>query len=319
MKDSPTRPVHPLLQILMLVGLVGVGLALASFVGLVLATALFGFSLQDFATVSATPASVPHGWEAMMLLQGLSLAGLGAGAAVLPRLLGGSTMQYFAPRRLGAGWWLLAAGVLIICSVPLLSALVSWNASVHFPAALHGFEQWAQAKEDQAADLTKFLTNFSTASRLLVGLVVIALVPAIAEELVFRGVLQRNLVQLTNSRHVGVWLAAAVFSAIHVQFFGFVPRLVLGLVLGYLYEWSGNILMSMVAHFTQNALQLVLLYLFQNHFLPATFDPDSTAPLPWVAVLISAALCAGLLYFLHQQLAQAAPRSQLPAPVLPAR
>ncbi|MGI4872244.1 MAG: CPBP family intramembrane glutamic endopeptidase [Janthinobacterium lividum] len=320
MKDSPARPVHPLLQILLLAGLAGVGLALASFVGLLLATTLLGFSMQDFAAISAAPASVPHGWAATMLLQGLMLAGLGAGAAVLPRMLGYATSRYFAPRRLGAGWWLLGAGVLIICSVPLLSALVSWNAGTHFPAALHDFELWAREAEDRTAELTKFLTNFSSASRLLVGLVVIAIVPAVAEELVFRGVLQRNLVQLTGSRHVGVWLAAAIFSAIHLQFFGFVPRFVLGLVLGYLFEWSGNILVSMAAHFTQNALQLLLLYLFQNHFLPATFDPDSTAALPWATVLVSGGLCLGLLYFLHQQFTQATLR-QPPAtdPAFPAR
>ncbi|MEJ7662013.1 MAG: CPBP family intramembrane glutamic endopeptidase [Hymenobacter sp.] len=118
---------------------------------------------------------------------------------------------------------------------------------------LHGFELWARDNEDRAAGLTKFLTDFHSPGRLLVGLVVIAIVPAVAEELVFRGGVQRNLVAWFGSRHVGVWLAAAIFSAIHVQFFGFVPRFVLGLVLGYLYEWSGNILVSMAAHFTQNA------------------------------------------------------------------
>jgi len=292
---------HPAAQLLMMLGLAVAGLCLASLLGLVLANACYGLSMAQFGALSAAPEQSPHGWEVLMLYQGLSLAGAGVGAALLPRLLGQSVASYFAPRRLGAAWWLAAAGLVILCSVPFLSALVAWNASVHFPTSLHDFELWARGMEDQAAGLTKFLTDFNTPGRLLVGLVVIAIVPAVAEELVFRGGVQRNLVVWFGSRHVGVWLAAAIFSAIHVQFFGFVPRFVLGLVLGYLYEWSGNILVSMAAHFTQNAFQLILLYLAQGKQLPSYFDPDATQPLPWPPVLLSAVLTAGLLYWLHQR------------------
>jgi membrane protease YdiL (CAAX protease family) len=316
MKGLSPRPVHPAAQLLMLLGLAVVGLCLASLLALVLANVFFGLSLAQFSNLAAMPDQYPQGWRVLMLYQGLSLAGVGAGALVLPRLLGQSVAGYFAPRRLGAAWWLAAAGLVIICSVPFLSALVSWNASAHFSGALAGFGQWARDKEDQAAGLTKFLTDFNSPGRLLVGLVVIALVPAVAEELVFRGGVQRCLVQWFGSRHVGVWLAAAIFSAIHVQFFGFVPRFVLGLVLGYLYEWSGNILVPMAAHFTQNAFQLILLYLAQGKHLPSAFDPDSTQPLPWPTVLASAALTAGLLYWLHQRWA-AVRLTPTPAPAPP--
>ncbi|TDN36264.1 CPBP family intramembrane metalloprotease [Hymenobacter sp. UV11] len=307
MKGLLPRPVHPAVQLLMLLGLAVVGLCLASLLALVLANVLYGLSMEQFGLLATAPEKFPHGWDVLMLYQGLSLAGAGAGVALLPRVLGQSVASYFAPRRLGAAWWPAAAGLVIICSVPFLSALVSWNAGVHFPTPLHDFELWARDKEDQAAGLTKFLTDFNSPGRLLVGLIVIAIVPAMAEELVFRGGVQRNLVVWFNSRHVGVWLAAAIFSAIHVQFFGFVPRFVLGLVLGYLYEWSGNILVSMAAHFTQNAFQLILLYLAQGKQLPSAFDPDSTQPLPWPPILLSAVLTAGLLYWLHQRWAAGRP------------
>jgi membrane protease YdiL (CAAX protease family) len=315
MKGLSPRPVHPAAQLLMLLGLAVVGLCLASLLALVLANVLFGISLTQFGNLAAMPDQYPHGWEALMLYQGLSWVGAGAGVLLLPRLLGQSVAGYFSPRRLGAAWWLGAAGLVILCSVPFLSIISSWNAGAHFSGALQGFGQWARDKEDQAAGLTKFLTDFHTPARLLVGLIVIAVVPAVAEELVFRGGVQRCLVQWFGSRHVGVWLAAAIFSAIHVQFFGFVPRFVLGLVLGYLYEWSGNILVSMAAHFTQNAFQLILLYLAQGKHLPSSFDPDSTQPLPWPTVLVSAVLTVGLLYWLHQRLvgAGAAP-AHSPAP-----
>ena len=305
MKGLPPRSLHPLLQILLVLGLAVVGLSLASFVALVIAQSFYGLSALQFGDLTARPERHAQAWPVLMLLQGLSLAGVGVGALVLPRVLRQSASAYFAPRHLGATWWLLAAGLLIICLVPALSAIVAWNAGVHFPAALHDFELWARAKEDQAAELTRFLTQFTSLGRFLVGLLVIAVVPAVAEELVFRGVIQRNLIRWFGSRHVGVWLAAALFSAIHFQFFGFVPRFLLGLVLGYLYEWSGNILVPMAAHFTNNALQLLLLYLAQGRHLPSSFDPDSNQALPWPSVLLSVVLSLGLLYQLHRRLAPA--------------
>ena len=112
------------------------------------------------------------------------------------------------------------------------------------------------------------------------------------------------------SKPISATLAAALFSAVHLEFFGFVPRLLLGLVLGYLYEWSGNILVPIAAHFTQNAFQLLLLYLAQGHHLPTTFNPDSNAALPWPLVLLSAALSAGLLVLLYRYLpGRGAPRA----------
>ncbi len=316
MKGLIPRAVHPAVQLIMLLGLAVAGLCLASLLALVLANLLFGISMMQFSNLAAMPDQYPHGWAALMLYQGLSWLGAAAGVLLLPRLLGQSVAGYFSPRRLGGAWWPIAAGLVIICSVPSLAAVSSWNAGAHFPAALHGFELWARDKEDQAAGLTKFLTDFHTPDRLLVGLIVIAIVPAVAEELVFRGGVQRCLVQWFGARHVGVWLAAAIFSAIHVQFFGFVPRFVLGLVLGYLYEWSGNILVSMAAHFTQNAFQLLLLYLFQNKQLPGSFNPDANAAVPWPAVLASAALTVGLLYWLHQRWA-ASPSAAAPDPAAP--
>ncbi len=329
MKGFPARPMHPLLQILVLLGLAFAGLCLGSLLALLLIGQLYGYSLAAFGRLGANPGALPHGWAALMLLQGFTLAGLGAGAAAMPRVVGAPWARYFAPRRLGSAGWLLGAAGLILVVVPLMSALVSWNAQAHFPAFLHDFAAWARAKEDQNAALTKFLTQFRTGGRLLVGLAVIAVVPAVAEELVFRGVIQQNLVRWFGSRHAGVWLAAAVFSAVHFQFFGFVPRFVLGLGLGYLYEWSGNILVPMAAHFTNNAFQLVLLYLVQRGaFGWGTFDPDSTEALPWPAVLASAALTAALLGYLHRRMAApGAPRLARtvssrgvagPAPGLPA-
>ena len=313
MKRVFSSTLHPILQLLLLVGLLVAGACVALLAVMLVTVFIYRIPTTEVALAMAEPSRFPNGWGLAMLSQGILLLGaFGGGALALAPVLGYGWGEYFAPRRLGAGWWLLGAAAVIVCILPLMSGLISWNAGVHFPAFLHDFELWARAKEDQAAVLTKFLTNLHSTGRFLVGLVVIAIVPAVAEELVFRGVIQRNLVQWFGSRHVGVWLAAAIFSAIHMQFFGFVPRFVLGLVLGYLYEWSGNILVPMAAHFTQNAFQLVLLYAGQRGYLGWDFDADSTEALPWPLVAASAVATGGLLWLLHQRMtATAAPRQML--------
>ncbi|SHJ34606.1 hypothetical protein SAMN02745146_2862 [Hymenobacter daecheongensis DSM 21074] len=310
MKGFVSSRLHPVVNLLLLVVLMFAAFSVAGFLIGVLGNVLYGVGLFELGNVTQNPAAHPNGWAISMLSQGLLLlVGFGGAALALVGLMGYRWADYFMPRRPVSGLWLLAAALLVLGSIPFMSGLVEWNAKAHFPAFMHGLEEQARELETRAQVLTKFLTRFNSTGRFLIGLLVIAIVPAISEELVFRGVIQRNLVQWFGSRHAGVWLAAAIFSAIHFQFFGFVPRFVLGLILGYLYEWSGNILVPIVAHFTQNAFQLLLLYLQQREWTTSTFDPDSTEslPLPWM--LASLLLTGYLLYFLHQRW-----RSELVAP-----
>ncbi|MEL5994471.1 CPBP family intramembrane glutamic endopeptidase [Hymenobacter segetis] len=307
MKGFLPRTLHPGLQILLLLGTMIMGACVGYAIVFVWAQAGFGVSMLQALGMMNNPAASPQGWGLLMMFQGvLLLSAFGGGAVLLASALGYGWAEYFSPRRLGAWWWLLVVAVLIIVTLPFMSTIIAWNAGAHFPAQMHEFEVWARASEDRAAVLTKFLTKFNTPERFWLGVLVIGLVPAVAEELVFRGVIQKNLVRWF-SPHVGVWLGAAIFSAIHFQFFGFVPRFVLGLVLGYLYLWSGNILVSMTAHFTQNAFQLFILYLAQRGQFGWGFDPDSTDALPWLLVIPSALLSAGLLYVLHRHFTAPAP------------
>lgn len=312
MKGFLPRTLHPGLQILVLLAMLVAGGCVGYAIIFAWAQWGFGMSVLELQQVAQAPAASPQGWSLLMMMQGVLLFVAGAGGALgLASALGYGWAEYFSPRRLGAAGWLLVVAVLIIVTLPFMSTIIAWNAGTHFPAALHDFEVWARASEDRAAVLTKFLTNFNSPARFWVGVLVIGLVPAVAEELVFRGVIQKNLVRWF-SPHVGVWLGAAIFSAIHMQFFGFVPRFVLGLVLGYLYLWSGNILVSMAAHFTQNAFQLVILYLAQRGQFGWGFDPDSSDALPWALAIPSVLLSAGLLYVLHRHFtAPAAPTAML--------
>ncbi|WP_165903831.1 CPBP family intramembrane glutamic endopeptidase [Hymenobacter gummosus] len=292
-----------MLLVLLVVG----GMCLGLFIAMAGVGVLYGTGvLMQVTDVMARPQNHPEGWGVLMLMQGIPLLlGFGGGAWAL---LTFTSLRRDAASRLAwrpfSATWLLAAIGLIIISVPAMSILIAWNAGLHLPPFLYSWEKAARLYEDQAQTLTTFLTRFSSFERFLVAVVVVAIIPAIAEELTFRGVVLRQLSRWTNSVHWGVWLSAAVFSAIHVQFFGFFPRMILGVMLGYLFVWSGNIAVSMAAHFAQNFAQLLLLYLQQRGTIQ--FDADANEALPWPLALVSLLLTAGLLYWLYQRRAELA-------------
>ncbi|MCB2409157.1 CPBP family intramembrane glutamic endopeptidase [Hymenobacter lucidus] len=314
MKGFVSSRLHPFVNLLLLLVLALATFCVAGFLTAVFSNLFFGIGLKEMGNVAQNPQAYPQGWGVLMLSQGMTLFIMLAGAALsLVWLTGRSWREYFAPRWPISVVWPVAAAALIILSLPFMASLIEWNANFHVPEMLKRFTwlpefgDWAKAKEEELKGLTAYLTRFNSPARLAVGLLVIAVVPAISEELFFRGVIQRNLVDWFKSRHVGVFLAAAIFSAIHMQFLGFVPRFVLGLILGYLYEWSGNILVPIAAHFTQNAFQLVLLYVQQHQWTGPEFNPDSTESMPWYLVLLSMLFTGAILYFLYQRRQPEAP------------
>ncbi|MCC2545839.1 CPBP family intramembrane metalloprotease [Hymenobacter sp. BT175] len=310
MKGFVSDRLHPILSLLLLGALLLAGLCVAYFLAFALAGILFGVSLTELQRVLQNPAGHAQGWSVLMLLQGLTaFVGLGGGVLAFVLVQGRSLKSYFAPRPVAARW-LLAAAVLVLVSLPLLSWVIEWNANVHLPGFLSDWEAQARAKEAQLQGMIKLLTDFGTVPHFLVAVLVIAGGAAVGEELVFRGVVQRLLGQWFKSAHAGIWLSALIFSAIHLQFLGFVPRLLLGALFGYLYEWSGSILVPMAAHFTHNAFQLVLLYLQQRGVF-SSFDPDANEAMPWPLVLLSVVLTGTLLLALRRWLTATAEPTEM--------
>ncbi|MDW8345355.1 MAG: CPBP family intramembrane glutamic endopeptidase [Bacteroidia bacterium] len=179
---------------------------------------------------------------------------------------------------------LLYAFLLPLMVMPLTKLLVEWNEAIKLPPFLADFEQWAYQKEQELRKLTTFLTNFQSFGAFLVGVLIIAIIPAIGEEMVFRGLLQRKLGNIF-SQHVAIWVAAFIFSAIHIQFYGLLPRMFLGVLLGYLYAWSGNIAYPMIAHFANNFLTLLMIYLYKIQWI--NVDIQSEVSVAWYSVAIS--------------------------------
>ncbi|MFZ6010830.1 MAG: CPBP family intramembrane glutamic endopeptidase [Bacteroidota bacterium] len=188
--------------------------------------------------------------------------------------------------------------VTVIVFMAVNSIFIEWNSTFHFPDALKGFESWAREREDEATRLTTFLTQFDSTPELAIAVVVIAMLPAVGEELVFRGMIQNNLFSATKNIHISIWISAILFSAIHLQFFGFVPRLLLGALFGYLYFWSGNLSLAMLAHFVNNGISVIAMYFYQRGALD--LDVESTEAAPVNVIIFSVLATAGLLYYFYK-------------------
>lgn len=199
---------------------------------------------------------------------------------------------------------MLSIGIMLT-ALPLINLLVSWNEQIRLPESLSGLEQLMQQMEAQADQL---LQNFLTYQNgawwvLLLNLLVLAVLPAIGEELTFRGVLQQLLVsrksKVESREHVAVWVTAFIFSFIHFQFYGFIPRLLLGALLGYALLWSGNIRYSMIMHATNNALSVLLFYLgtYVWDMTQAQLDALGTEHTWWLTLVCTPLMLAQVYAF----------------------
>jgi membrane protease YdiL (CAAX protease family) len=169
---------------------------------------------------------------------------------------------------------------------------------MNLPGWLEGVEQWMQQKEIALKELTEYLTGFNTLPQLLIGFVVIALIPAIGEELLFRGLIQPRMYRLTGNIHAAIWITGFIFSAIHLQFYGLIPRMLLGVLFGYLYIWSGNLWYPIIGHFTNNGFTLLLIYLHNRKTID--IDIEATSSVPVGTALLSGVVTLSILFALNR-------------------
>ncbi|HEY1025239.1 MAG TPA: CPBP family intramembrane glutamic endopeptidase [Sphingobacteriaceae bacterium] len=200
---------------------------------------------------------------------------------------------------------LLILSVLIMVSaMPVLQLTVEVNQAMKLPGFLKGLEEWMLAKERELEVMTKKFLVMKDLSDLALNMFMIAVLPAISEELMFRGAIQRIFTRWTKNYHLGIWLAAIIFSAIHVQFYGFLPRMLLGALFGYLLVWSNTIWIPILAHFLNNGLTVIAAYVYQQKGMPIDEVAEtgiSGGPLVYVVgtILLSAFL---LLFYKRSKL-----------------
>ncbi len=149
---------------------------------------------------------------------------------------------------------LILALIIMMASLPAMNWLVAWNESLSLPSSMSGLEEWMKTSEESARESVKMLLGGSTGWDLTVSLLIVAVLAGFSEEIFFRGALQRLLSSDRMNPHLAIWVTAFIFSAFHMQFYGFFPRLLLGAFFGYLLFWSGSLWLPVAIHTFNNAL-----------------------------------------------------------------
>lgn len=254
-----------------------IGLILAGLVATALVSAalmlISGLSLQDIMEMSRTGTmdfspGLIRGLLAIQHVLTFILPGLAFGLIFYQsKFLSGLDLS------IKPGFTLAVLGILfMMAAYPLVNLSFLVNESIPLPA-------WAKAFESQASDTLMSILKMDSPLIFVFNLIIIAILPGLGEELIFRGVLQKQIGLILKQPVVAIWISAIIFSAIHLQFEGFLPRMVLGVVLGYLYHWTGNLWVPMVAHAFNNGIQIILIYTTGMDI--SSFDEKSSDQLQW--------------------------------------
>lgn len=182
---------------------------------------------------------------------------------------------------------------------PMINELVQWNETMQLPQALHGIETWMKTSEENATRLTEGFLKAPGWSTLWINVLMIAILPAIGEELLFRSLLIGLLRKYFRSVHWPVIISSFIFSVIHFQFYGFIPRFILGMMLGYLFVWSGSVWLPMLAHFINNVTTVIISFLYYNHYISSSAETIGKSP-EWPWVVLSGMLTLGLLMLVRK-------------------
>lgn len=261
-KDRPETVSHPFNSLLILLGLVFTGALVGGILALLIGMVLTG--VTDMATITGALTGQTQDLAFFRIVQGGSALGMFALPPFFLGLIEGDKFAYI-PRERPGTMALYLLTLLIVCfSGPISDFLGELNAKLTLPERWFGLETWMRQQEEQIGEVTLQLLRDTSLFGLLGNLVVIAAIAAIGEELLFRGALQTILLRWFRNPHLAIAVTAVIFSAIHMQFYGFLPRLYLGVIFGYLFFWSGNIWLPIFAHFINNAAVVVSVYVMQR-------------------------------------------------------
>ncbi len=177
--------------------------------------------------------------------------------------------------------------MVMLSALPLVNLIAHYNAQMSLPESLSSIEEWMQKTEESAKRLTEIFLRADTPAELVLNLFIIAVIPAVGEELLFRGIIQRLFSEWTRNKHAGIWISAIIFSAVHMQFYGFIPRTLLGVLFGYMLVWSGKMWVPIIAHFVNNAAAVIVYYFISKNHLSDSIETIGAEPGDWVYAFMS--------------------------------
>jgi hypothetical protein len=280
-------------------------IALSSFLFLLLisfliAIPVFGIRLADFASLEnlTDPKNIAI-LKYFQIVQSVSLFVLPP--FILGKIFSGNTFRYLridvSPQRAQA----MVVLLIMVTAIPLINYLATLNSMIKLPEFMSSVEQFMMKKEEDAKILTDAFMKVSDIQGLVINLMMIGVIAAIGEELLFRGVLQRIFSNWTRSYHWGIVISAFIFSALHMQFYGFFPRWFLGIMFGYMLVWSGSLWLPIFAHFVNNSVAVITYFLINKGVVNEKMaDIGSTTEILPYTIVFSIVMFAGI-YFLYKK------------------
>lgn len=273
-----------LINFLFLGGLIQVAIMMAS-----------GASLTNMLESGGDFSKMPNAWLAMILSQGLgSLVGFVGTAWFYWRIVEKKQWHELNFKPIPKPRVFLMIILIQVTFMGFNGWLQELNENFVFPESMKGLETVLKGMEEQLAKATKFFTTFTSFWQFILAFIVIAIIAGVGEELVFRGLLMRKLFLGIKNIHVAIWLAGFIFAVIHFQFYGILPRMMLGVLFGYLYYWTGNIWVPIIAHIFNNGLAIIIMYLYNLKIVKTDLESIDHVPMP--IVIFSLVATIGLMF-----------------------
>jgi membrane protease YdiL (CAAX protease family) len=241
-------------QIVIFLALIVGCMIVASVLGVIVASIFYGLG---------TPAEASNQAAYYRIIQSFGSVGTFVFPALLFSYL--SENNFFSYNQMNKGPKYSMVNIVLVMSLailPIVLALAEWNSGWKLPASLAGLENWMRRLDEQNQELVNLMAHDPRIGILFVNLFVMAVLPAVGEELLFRGTIQQFLHKWMKSPHWAIWITAFVFSAIHFQISGFIPRMLIGAYLGYLFYWSGSLWLPIIAHFLHNSWSIISDFIF---------------------------------------------------------
>lgn len=280
-------------RFLLAVGVVLICAVLFTLIGMLVVSAYYGISpaqLQDAFNSESNPQAI----SMLKFMQTISAIGaFVVPAFVIAFLFDQKPLNYLSLSKKVSVTSIILVSLAIILALPFINYLGELNSRMSLPSFLSGLENWMKESEKRAAELTGQFLVMNSMSDMLFNVFMIGLLPALGEELLFRGIIQRLFVDWSKSIHVGIWTSAILFSAMHMQFYGFIPRMLLGALFGYMLVWSGSLWLPVCAHFINNSLAVITTYLYKEQL--TSLDSDKIGTEGEYFVVIACSFVAALL------------------------
>lgn len=302
MEIQKTTERPALSAILIIIGLVLIGMVIGNILAAVEIIKVGGIDFKDLDNMNQAFVALsesPNGWLSLVLAQGCValITFIGAGLFYW-NIIEKRRFSDLNFKPLPQVYIFLYVILIEIVLLPFNSWIQAINEKMNLPSFMKSIEDAIRAKEDELAEMTKYLTNFNSIGELIIAIIVIAVIAGIGEELIFRGLIQRKLLLGLKNIHLAIWGAAFIFSFIHFQFYGFLPRLFLGALFGYFYYWTGNLWIPIAAHIFNNAFAVIMMYLIHLKKVSPEIEKMDTLPLPYI--LLSVVFGAGMLLYFNK-------------------